>query len=549
MGSCNSTDEKEYTSNHMQGKNNNFSNNQFSNYSKVQNNNQNQKELEIKLPQGKCYIYRKSEEVLKKSRTMNLNNNQFDDLKYTIELFISIKSNSPKPTQISIGIDNNIGNSTNVQTLGDTEVSQAINQYNYNSTFFCSYYFERAQVLYMNIKCKEFTEILNIPLARIMGSRSNSASIVSESNNYELIIEAKKVVNQKQDLKLHVSNPNTKDTIFFILSNINDDKNWRKVYKSEESKNKDRFDAYQFDPTVLCRGDYSRKVLIEFYNTSAKLIGKAEFVVNDVLNKPKTFTIGNGETSIYIETIENMNFADCILSGMEFELIVGIDLTMSNKSIDDKTSLHYIYGSEPTVYERAMRGCVNVLYHYDNDKKIPILGFGCIPNGMTMVEHSFPLTFNFDNPFVSSIEELISVYRSALTNVRMYGPTVLAPLIQNAVKASRSSSKNKYLVLLILTDGMIDDTYEVVDAIIEASYLPISIVIIGVGKGDFSNMVFLDGDEIPLRNENKIVQRDIVQFVEFLKFENNPQKLAQEVFFEIPRQVEEYYRANPLQKK
>ena len=65
----------------------------------------------------------------------------------------------------------------------------------------------------------------------IKKSLVNSASIVSDSNNYELIIEAKKVVNQKQDLKLHVSNPNTKDTVFFILSNINDDKNWRKVYK------------------------------------------------------------------------------------------------------------------------------------------------------------------------------------------------------------------------------------------------------------------------------------------------------------------------------
>ena len=37
-------------------------------------------------------------------------------------------------------------------------------------------------------------------------------------------------------------------------------------------------------------------------------------------------------------------------------------------------------------------------------------------------------------------------------------------------------------------------------------------------------------------------KRDLVQFVEFNKFENNPTKLAEEVLQEIPRQVEEYFR-------
>lgn len=543
MGSCNSTDEKEFIRKVVKKDNQIHNNNNYNNF------NNKEQENDISLPQGKCYIYRKSEDFLKKSRTLNFNNNDhIDELKYTIELYLTIKSNNPKASQISVGIDNNIGNVKNVQTIGETEVSEAKPEYFYNNTFFCNYFFERSQILYLNIKSKDYSEILNIPLAKIMGSRTNSASIMSELNNYELIIGAKKVLNQKQDIKIHVTHPNYKDNMFFILSNINDDRNWRKVYKSEEEINKDKFDPYQFDPTVLCRGDYSRKVLIEFYNTKAKLIGKAEFIINDVLNKSKSYQIGNGETKIFIETIENMNFADCLLSGMEIELIVGVDLTRSNGNINEKTSLHYIYGTEPTVYERAIRGCVNVLYHYDNDKKIPLLGFGCIPNGMTLVEHSFPLTFQFDNPFVSNIEELISVYRSALTKVNLYGPTVLSPLINNAIKASMSSGKNKYLILLILTDGMIDDIAETTDAIIEASYLPISIVIVGIGKNDFSNMVILDGDDLPLRNQYKIVQRDIVQFVEFNKFENNPKKLAEEVFYEIPRQVEEYYRANPIHK-
>ncbi len=37
-------------------------------------------------------------------------------------------------------------------------------------------------------------------------------------------------------------------------------------------------------------------------------------------------------------------------------------------------------------------------------------------------------------------------------------------------------------------------------------------------------------------------KRDLVQFVEFNKFENNINKLTEEVLQEVPRQVEEYFK-------
>ncbi len=55
-----------------------------------------------------------------------------------------------------------------------------------------------------------------------------------------------------------------------------------------------------------------------------------------------------------------------------------------------------------------------------------------------------------------------------------------------------------------------------------------SIVIIGVGNADFTNMEILDGDEI------KISERDLVQFVEFNKFKGNGALLARHVLLEIP---------------
>ena len=52
-----------------------------------------------------------------------------------------------------------------------------------------------------------------------------------------------------------------------------------------------------------------------------------------------------------------------------------------------------------------------------------------------------------------------------------------------------------YTVLLIITDGVIHDFEQCMDLIVQASQLPLSIIIIGVGNEDFSQMEALDGDD------------------------------------------------------
>ena len=74
-----------------------------------------------------------------------------------------------------------------------------------------------------------------------------------------------------------------------------------------------------------------------------------------------------------------------------------------------------------------------------------------------------------------------------------------------------------YHVLLILTDGIIHDMRETIDVIVEASTMPLSIVIIGIDdepngrKTDFGNMDILDADEFVLTDsKTNEAARDIV---------------------------------------
>jgi len=111
-------------------------------------------------------------------------------------------------------------------------------------------------------------------------------------------------------------------------------------------------------------------------------------------------------------------------------------------------------------------------------------------------------------------------------------------------KAMEMSQYNqKYNIMLILTDGAIMDLDKTIDQVVRASDLPVSIVVIGVGRADFATMEALDADLEPLHSNrfNKGASRDCVQFVEFEHYKNDPIGLAKEVLKEIPKQMIAYF--------
>lgn len=89
-------------------------------------------------------------------------------------------------------------------------------------------------------------------------------------------------------------------------------------------------------------------------------------------------------------------------------------------------------------------------------------------------------------------------------------------------------------------------------AIIAASALPLSIIIIGIGNADFGAMETLDADTVALSAGGVRAARDIVQFVPFRKFTQigDPYtagiRLAKEVLAEIPAQFLGYMKLNNI---
>ena len=117
-----------------------------------------------------------------------------------------------------------------------------------------------------------------------------------------------------------------------------------------------------------------------------------------------------------------------------------------------------------------------------------------------------------------------------------------------AEEAKVSQANQKYFILLIITDGIINDMQKTIDQIVRGSSLPMSIVIVGVGSDDFESMDILDADEVPLYSMKykKNMESDIVQFVPFREFKHNPAQLARETLDEIPRQLLDFFRKNNI---
>jgi hypothetical protein len=187
-----------------------------------------------------------------------------------------------------------------------------------------------------------------------------------------------------------------------------------------------------------------------------------------------------------LQIIKKPTFFEYLRSGWQISLQVAIDYTGSNLDYTLPNSLHYLGGFNQ--YENAIRNVCSILECYDSDKSFPVYGFGGVPRymGYNSVSHCFPLNGNINNPEIQGTENILQQYREKLQFIGLNGPTCFAPILKQAIaNVKQRENFEVYNILLILTDGEIHDMAETKRLIVEASGLPLSIIIIGVGMENF----------------------------------------------------------------
>uniref|UniRef100_A0A8D3C5M5 Copine-8-like n=1 Tax=Scophthalmus maximus TaxID=52904 RepID=A0A8D3C5M5_SCOMX len=364
---------------------------------------------------------------------------------------------------------------------------------------------------------------------------------------------------------------------FLVFHRSNEDGTFTICHKTEVVKNtlNPVWQAFKIPVRALCNGDYDRTIKVEVYDwdrdgshdfigefsTSYRELsrGQSQFNVYEVINakkkgkKKKYLNSGTVTLLSFLVDIE-VTFLDYIKGGTQINFTVAIDFTASNGNPAQPTSLHYMSPYQLNAYAMALKAVGEIIQDYDSDKMFPALGFGAKlpPDGR--VSHEFALNGNPQNPYCTGIDGVMEAYYQSLKSVQLYGPTNFSPVINHVARYAASvKDGSQYFVLLIITDGVISDMAQTKESIVNASCLPMSIIIVGVGPAEFDAMVELDGDEIRISSRGRYAERDIVQFVPFRDYIDRTgnhilsmARLAKDVLAEIPDQFLSYMRTRGI---
>ena len=456
------------------------------------------------------------------------------------------------------------------KSAGFTETKQTseTNNINFDKFFTMPYFFERQQLIDFKITIGSQSEIIQTSLGSIMGRRKQTLTKkLQDGSDFEVKgIEIKKS-NKIVGFDINISGNVVGMTISYSITNLGTemDPTATKLYDSElktakQSKNNVLTFIKCNVPIMFLNtgGKSSNTISIEFKDVKHKTaLGNYNGPINSLItSKTSTITLThNLSATINCSVTSTPSFISYLRSGMNINLTIGIDFTGSNGTYTDYRSYHYL-NNGMNDYEKAIRSCGDILAYYDDDQLFPCFGFGFtfkntdLNNNLGRGKYNkfnYPINRNEQDPNIHLIDNVLVEYRKFITEIKLSGPTNFAPMIRdlnNEVKKNLSDGLVMgYNILLILTDGQIDDLNDTIDEMVEASFLPISVIIVGIGNGDFTSMDILDADENPLYDRRRRkADRDLVQFVPFNQFKNDPAKLAEQVLEEIPRQVVEYYQ-------
>lgn len=483
-------------------------------------------------------------------------NNNLQDNNYYLQEKIKLEFSL---NNCNIGIIYNI-NAFLLENEQNNFKSEEKKTVDYNITFekfyVCDFFFEKEQKIQIIIYRDETPITLMTTLATIIGSKKST--FMKQIEDKEIIeIKAAKLGKDKAFVNINISlksddnnNYFKNNTIIFKIKNNN-----KKLYSSEFLSKEGLFKQVNI-PCFLLKPQYTIDIINcdnnQIKGNYTKTIEQLRLRKNSYNNLEFKIPISkNLSLSIYdnSQLKENFTLFDLISSGIRIKLSIGIDFTGSNGHPLDMNTLHYILDNEPNDYEKVIRSIGNILSNYNNEKLYPVYGFGAILESSLYNEASMCFNVNFnDNPEIHTIDNVIKIYRQNLQKLTFSGPTYFSPIINkviNDIKVKNNNDNLEYNILMILTDGVIDDMEETIDALVEGSFEPLSVVIVGIGNADFSKMVILDGKDIPLVSRNNINwMRDLVQFIQFNKYKDNKKGLTKEILEEISRQIVEYYTLN-----
>ncbi|KAJ1350389.1 Copine protein 5 [Parelaphostrongylus tenuis] len=294
--------------------------------------------------------------------------------------------------------------------------------------------------------------------------------------------------------------------------------------------------------------DGSEGYIGKFLTTYAKMkYGPGPDNVYAVINEMKQQQKKNYENSGRMELVKFtdvsfFSFLDYIVSGTQLHYEVAVDFSYGANEDDQQRFDAYL--------QLAIRAIGGILRDYTPNRLFPAFGLGAKIPPTFHESHEFHLNFEVD-PTCRGLDGIIDAYRKAQAVVSPMKTSKFAPIVSLATRMSHQSGFRglHYHVLVIFTRGTPTDIKELSVALTAASNAPLSVVVVGIGDGDFSHLQ-------KLATKRKEGTRACLQFVSIAGLvekrvspAENRSRIAQKALCAIPQQMTEFMHAANIAAK
>eukprot|EP00980_Cylindrotheca_fusiformis_P018371 scaffold6032_cov100-Cylindrotheca_fusiformis.AAC.2 len=367
---------------------------------------------------------------------------------------------------------------------------------------------------------------------------------------------------------------------YFRLEKLNrDDQSWDVIWKSEAVKRNTSptWMKARLPLQLLCNGDEDTplKITIWDYDKEYRLndyMGFVESTISELttmakdgipvflVTKEKKRLFGFRKTKLKTVGLLKILTASKITvpsmlqflkGGCSLDLMVGIDCSVANRDTGSERSLHFTSSTWLNDYQAGIQGLGAIAENFARGKNSSVWSFGAKINGKVNDLHLMG-----DNLVTS--KELLDSYDGFVTKNPKFAlgeRARLKPLLEAATFRTIKACKTRqcYTLLTVFTAGDFVDLQESVDLLCRAAEdAPLSLLIIGVGNRDFSDIEKLCGQDFKtrLRDSRGIpIAREIVSFVSFKQFGGDADGVVTEVLKGIPEQFVTYFVTNGIKPR
>ena len=231
----------------------------------------------------------------------------------------------------------------------------------------------------------------------------------------------------------------------------------------------------------------------------------------------------------------NFTVFDFLKVGIKLSTFIALDFSLGQKEKSNYQN-NYIKIIENIV--------INLLNYKHN---FYMYGYGATLNNSESNDILYKYIFNLNRKEDEAInaENIVPIYKKILNFINPEKKVYISSLIRKICKKIIEIYQLKYYNVLFVISNQLteeEDKLETIDAFVESSYLPLSIIIICEEKNDYIKMNQLFGPKIKeTRNKMTKFRNNIICFNYKDKFNGQEKKMIESSMKEIAQQIIEYY--------